>query len=447
MEEGEENWVVDMKTEEEMWVLDVKEKLSKVDTIMEAEHWTRHSINKIPPGVTNLNKKAYSPQSVSFGPYHKGEVHLMRMEDHKDRAFLHLLKRSNKPFENYVNEVNKVLPELMEAYESLDPKWELDQTKFLELMIVDGCFMLEILRTSTGISNDYATNDLIFSYHGMLNFMPDLKRDMLMLQNQLPMLLLEKLVYVETGKEKKQLEDFLNKTIVKFCSPSQRFRNIGPCLHVLDVYRKSLLQDPSKKSRDFMHKHSTKESTGDMIRSVMELHEAGIRFKVSKTRSLEDIKFRGGVLSLPIVVVDDTTETTFLNLMAYERFHFGVGREVTSYIFFMDNIIDSAKDISLLHSSGIIQNAIGSDKATATLFNSLSKDVTLDPNSHLDMVHKEVNDYCKNKCNEWRANLIHTYFRNPWTILSVVAAIFIIALTLAQTVYTIYPYYHPSGRR
>ncbi|KAF6146456.1 hypothetical protein GIB67_037756 [Kingdonia uniflora] len=160
------------------------------------------------------------------------------------------------------------------------------------------------------------TNDLIFSYQGMLNFMPDLKRDMLMLQNQLPMLLLEKLVYVETAKEKKQLEDFLNKTIVKFCSPSQRFRNIGPCLYILDVYRKSLLQDPLKKFRDLMHKHSTKESTGDIIRSVMELHEAGIRFKVSKTRSLEDIRLRGGVLSLPIVVVDDTTETTFLNLMA-----------------------------------------------------------------------------------------------------------------------------------
>ncbi|KAF6153791.1 hypothetical protein GIB67_001024 [Kingdonia uniflora] len=444
MEEGEENWVVDVKTEEEMkWVLHVKDKLGKVDTIKEAEHWRRRSIYKIPPGVTNLNKKAYSPQSVSFGPYHKGEVHLMQMEDHKYRAFLHLLKRSNKPVEIYVNEVKKVLPELMEAYESLDPKWELDQNKFLELMIVDGCFMLEILRTSTGISNDYATNDPIFSHHGILHFMPHLKRDMLMLQNQLPMLLLEKMVYVETGKEKKQLEECLNKTILKFCNPSQRVRNIGPCLHVLDVYRKSLLQDPLKKLRH--HKHSNKECTGDIIRSARELHEAGIRFKVSKTRSLKDITFRGGVLSLPIVVVDDATETTFLNLMAYERFHVGAGNEVTSYIFFMDNIIDSAKDVSLLHSSGIIQNAIGSDKAIATLFNSLSKDVTLDPNCNLDMVHKKVNDYCKKKWNEWRANLIHTYFRNPWAILSVVAAIFLMALTIAQTVYTIYPFYHSSG--
>ncbi|KAF6153802.1 hypothetical protein GIB67_001035 [Kingdonia uniflora] len=60
-------------------------------------------------------------------------------------------------------------------------------------------------------------------FNGILHFMPHLKRDMLMLQNQLPMLLLEKLVYVETCKEK-QLEEFLNKTILKFCSPSQRLR-------------------------------------------------------------------------------------------------------------------------------------------------------------------------------------------------------------------------------
>lgn len=111
--------------------------------------------------------------------------------------------------------------------------------------------------------------------------------------------------------------------------------------------------------------------------------------------------------------------------------------QVTSYIFFMDNIIDNDKDVALLHSKGIIQNAIGSDKAVAKLFNSLSKDVTLDPESSLDVVHKKVSDYCKKPWNMWRANLIHTYFRNPWAILSLIAAIFLFALTIIQTVYTI----------
>jgi hypothetical protein len=111
----------------------------------------------------------------------------------------------------------------------------------------------------------------------------------------------------------------------------------------------------------------------------------------------------------------------------------------------MDNIIDNERDVSLLHSRGIIQNAIGSDKAVAKLFNSLSKDIALDPDSSLELVQRQVNAYCKKPWNAWRANLIQTYFRNPWAILSIVAALILFALTIVQTVYTILPTATPSS--
>ena len=80
-------------------------------------------------------------------------------------------------------------------------------------MIIDGCFMLEVLRTAAADSllidqsqhpqqYDYAPNDPIFSNHGKLHLMPYLKRDMLMLENQLPMLLLERLLAIENQEEK-----------------------------------------------------------------------------------------------------------------------------------------------------------------------------------------------------------------------------------------------------
>ncbi|KAK2965657.1 hypothetical protein RJ640_011733 [Escallonia rubra] len=221
---------------------------------------------------------------------------------------------------------------------------------------------------------------------------------------------------------------------------------MGRCLHVLDVYRKSLLwEDPISKSRRHKKYGLTNQEGDEIIRSATELNEAGIRFKKSKTGSLKDISFHGGILRLPLIVVDDATESMFLNQIAFERFHVGAGNEVTSYIFFMDNIIDNVRDVSLLHSQGIIQNAIGSDKAVAKLFNSLSKDTTLDPDSSLDAVHKKVHNYCKKPWNEWRANLIHTYFRNPWAILSVIAAIFLFGLTIVQTIYGICSYYSQSN--
>lgn len=437
------------------WVVRIKDELARMgDTSTEREQWQKRSIYRVPPAVTDLNKIAYKPQTVSFGPYHHGKEHLKPMEEHKHRALLHFLKRSNKPLESYVDSLAQVVDDLKHSYDCLDPSWQEDTDAFLQVMVLDGCFMLEILRKATAMSDqdqtthprdDYASNDPIFSNHGKLYLMPYIKRDMLMLENQLPILLLKKLLAVSNDNSNPQHdEEFLNKLILKFCSSQNACpAKLGKCLHVLDVYRKCLLwEDPNRRRKvraGHVLAHHEEGGGDEIIRSATELNEAGIRFKKSKTGSLQDISFRSGVLKLPLIVVDDATESMFLNLIAFERFHVGAGNEVTSYIFFMDNIIDSARDVSLLHSQGIIQNAIGSDKAVAKLFNSLSKDITLDPNSALDVVHKKVHHYCRKPWNEWRANLIHTYFRSPWAILSVLAAVLLFALTIIQTIYTIFP--------
>ncbi|RZC60110.1 hypothetical protein C5167_021869 [Papaver somniferum] len=425
------------------WVIDVKEKLDKSN---EVDEWKKICIYGIPVCVKDLNRKAFKPQAVSFGPYHHGDSHLKQMEEHKHRSLLYFLKRSNKPIQSYMDALHRVGKHLVDSYDWFDEASDdyRDQygnytDQFLQLMMLDGCFMLEILRTATNTSDDYVSNDPIFSSHGKLNIMPYVRRDTLMLQNQLPMLLMDTLLAVENGGKPKE-EEFLNKIIVKFYTQNMLTRSLGKCLHVVDVYRKNLLQEPRHKVLHQTHSHrndETVESSFDIIRSARELYETGIRFKTSKTANLTDISFRGGVLRLPEILVDDTTESTFLNLMAYERFHVGEGSEATAYIFFMDRIIDSAKDVSLLHSKGIIKNALGSDKEVAKLFNELSKDVA--PDDSLDHVHKEVSDYCKMKWNEWRANLVHTYFRSPCAVLSVLAATFLMALTIIQTVYAIHP--------
>ncbi|CAN1842393.1 UPF0481 protein At3g47200 [Linum perenne] len=423
------------------WVVEITEKLqaSTTDDSTEESHWKKQSIYKIPLCVTDLNKRAYKPQAVSFGPYHHGRDHLQAMEQHKQRALLHFLRRSNKPLQAFVDTINEVIDVLQDSYSPLEGTWKEEAEKFLKVMIVDGCFMLEVLRIGTHTLDGYATNDPVFSGHGRLYIMPYIRRDMLMLENQLPMVLLDRLVALD--------EEFINKLIQKFCLPNTPVARLGKCKHVVDAYRKSLLhQDEFRLKRVGPRRRPPRyRAEDDIVRSATELNEAGIQFKRSITGSLKDISFRRGVLRLPVIVVDDTTESIFLNLIAYERFHVGAGNEVTSYIFFMDKIIDNERDVVLLTSRGIIQNAVGSDKAVAKLFNSLSRDITLDPESSLELVHKRVNAYCNKPWNEWRANLIHTYFRNPWAILSLVAAIFLFALTIAQTIYTIYPYYHSDG--
>jgi hypothetical protein len=117
-------------------------------------------------------------------------------------------------------------------------------------------------------------------------------------------------------------------------------------LHLLDMFRRSLLcgsPTPFGSPRA-----PPPDSPDDIIRSTEELYEAGVRFRRDATSSFLDIRFNMGTLYLPPITVDDTTEYVLLNLMAFERLHVGAGNDVTTYVFFMDNMVDLARDVALL---------------------------------------------------------------------------------------------------
>ena len=167
------------------------------------------------------------------------------------------------------------------------------------------------------------------------------------------------------------------------------------------------------------------------------LREAGIRFRKSENKSLENVSFEKGVLKLPLLIVDDNTETNLLNVMAFEKLH-DVGSQVTSFVVLMNNLIDIDKDVELLSNDNIIANALGNNEEAANLFSVLGKGVSLDLGSNnLTEVHQLVNIHCDDSWNRWWANLKHTYFQNPWAIISFFGAIFGFAILIVQAVYQI----------
>ncbi|OEL16657.1 hypothetical protein BAE44_0022324 [Dichanthelium oligosanthes] len=429
------------RIEESAWVAEVERAVADGGASEESARWRRQCIYRVPACIKDLNRKAYQPQVVSLGPFHHGEPQLRPMDAHKRRALVHFLRRARRPLAELAAAVAGAGQRLEGAYQGLGDEWRgEEEERFVELMVTDGCFLLEVMRTASGWEvNDYAPDDPVFSPHGLLYNVPYIRRDMLMIENQLPLLVLERILAVETGKDEN--EELINRMVLLFLSPTAWPPVIGDglALHPLDVLRRSLLYGPTPAPR--APPASSSAPPDDIIRSAEELYEAGVRFKRSATSSLLDIRFHRGTLYLPPIAVDDTTEYMLLNLMAFERLHAGAGNDVTAYVFFMDNMVDSARDVALLTARRVVHNTVGSDKAVARLFNGLSRDVVLEPQSALDDVHREVNAYCRKRWNRWRANLVHTYFRSPWSFLSLAAAVFLLVMTVMQTVYTVLPYY------
>lgn len=113
-----------------------------------------------------------------------------------------MVKRSGKPLAQYIAAIKKIAKELQDAYHGLDKEWCGENTdRFVEVMVTDGAFLLEMMKVVTGTSlpDDYAPNDPIFSMHSILSLRPRIRSDMILVENQLPLLVLQTLEDVRSG--------------------------------------------------------------------------------------------------------------------------------------------------------------------------------------------------------------------------------------------------------
>ncbi|KAG5242578.1 UPF0481 protein [Salix suchowensis] len=177
--------------------------------------------------------------------------------------------------------------------------------------------------------------------------------------------------------------------------------------------------------------------------SAKDLQKEGIHFKPSKTNTLMDVEFHSsifyGTLKLPAITIESATESMLLNLVAYETaVSLDEPNWVTSYICFIDSLIDDAEDVKVLRSKGILTNYLGPDQKVAELFNQIGR--SLQPNTNAyNEIQREINIACESIWKKWIAEWQQTYFSSPWAFTAFVAASAGLVLTATQTYYTVYP--------
>ncbi|XP_020679143.1 UPF0481 protein At3g47200-like [Dendrobium catenatum] len=158
-----------------------------------------------------------------------------------------------------------------------------------------------------------------------------------------------------------------------------------------------------------------------------------------------DIKFKDGVLYIPHLFIHDETKSLFLILIVFEQCHLECGNHITSYLTFMNNLINSEVDVGYLHDNEIIENWLGSDGEMADMFNWRCQEVVSNINDcYLSELPEQMNRYYNNKWNTLRASFNHKYFSNSWAFISLMVDVVLLLLTALQMFYTVYPYYKPK---
>ncbi|XP_059064342.1 uncharacterized protein LOC131856535 [Cryptomeria japonica] len=222
--------------------------------------------------------------------------------------------------------------------------------------------------------------------------------------------------------------------------------NKAPC-HLLDLYGmviRDFLAYPSAESGtavecDDSVSYNINNGRGQCVPHITDerrsnpraelLHKAGIEFQPGQLK-FEKRLFGRGTFYLPQIKISVTTETRLRNLMAYEQCSYTLLR-------FLDNLIDSERDVSLLRKSFVIRSWAGSNEDIARMFNRLWDGITFSSSGEIDMIMKKArghyNDQWKVLTNEFKQENCS----KPWYVVPIVAAVLILGMTAVQTIYSV----------
>ncbi|XP_047949422.1 UPF0481 protein At3g47200-like [Salvia hispanica] len=344
------------------------------------------SIYDVSETLWKANEGAYTPRLVSIGPLHHDRSHLQGMETFKLRFTHKFLTRFGTGLHTIAKFSAKEERFVRGCYEGtikLLPK------ELAEVIVLDGIFIVELFLENYFIQLRDKYERIFDTHYWMYN---DLMHDILLLENQLPIRIMEnQLSFVDLS--------FLNEgTMVTIFDLAHKFfKNIGNtskvpltahCIQARHFVEFLLfLHAPAEKlvpSHDKGLRMQLASKKFEYTRSAGELVRAGVKLRCGEDSCLFDVSFDSdkGVLTIPKLTVNESTETFFRNLIVFEHLgYYGYfSRNITSYVMLMDSFINTSGDVHLLVKHGIIKNELGRGQQVADLFNNLHKGVLTEVN-------------------------------------------------------------------
>jgi len=257
-------------------------------------------------------------------------------------------------------------------------------------------------------------------------------RDMVLLENQVPMDLLRKVAEIKLIEVSLDtvLKDYMNwlcplSLNTRQNPDSAHYPDLVNCCHILDYLYKTICgPHPPKAKGPYVS-----------IESAVNLKSAGIKIK-AVPGTLNIVSFQGGRLSLPIITIEDIFETLFRNLAIYESLSLQDASDCTvaGYILLMADLIGSVDDVRLLIKHGVFINGLGPEMAVLDMWRSLHKELWCGSVSKSTLeVAENLNKHCKSRKNVIITEFSQLFCSRPWYVVSAIAVTLVTLATLVQT--------------
>ncbi|KAB8086684.1 hypothetical protein EE612_010151 [Oryza sativa] len=268
------------------------------------------TIFRVPAHIREENKKLYEPQLVSIGPYYRGRDALRAMEQHKLRLLRHFLQRAaTVPLSDFVRAVRAVERRARCCYSE-------------RTSVFDGCFILEFF-----FKWNRGEPDPLCDVGWGLTL---LHSDLLLLENQIPFFVLERLfdTFFRGAVTQDNLVKILliqlklNGTVV----PRQPLRPefTGQFDHLLHLLHDKFVPKLEELELPAVTNGSPSPSPPRLllIPCVSLLREAGVTFRKKRSpRDMFDVTFdrKRGVMELLRIEIHLANLTQLMNLIAFEQ--------------------------------------------------------------------------------------------------------------------------------
>lgn len=399
-------------------------------------------IYRVPNSIREVNPEAYTPQLVLIGPLHHSlksqalkaidlgdditftkSMAYLNMDECKKNYLADFAARfeGEMIIDGFKRMIEEEEETIRESY-SESTAW-IQSPEFVEMVLHDSVFIIEFtLRVTKG---EWEIGDPLFDGICLLS---TIINDLIMLENQLPYFILEYL-FDPIVPRISQNQTF-RELIINFFGYQGKIDKDSEFINFTDLSRlvsvETLPNHETLESKPMEHMYNTDK-----------LDSGGVKFEAVGEEFSEElslnVRFENGCLVMPSLMVVDKLELTLRNIMALEQCHYPFNSYVCSYINFLDQLIDTDRDVELLVEKGIIQNWLGQPASVAQMVNKLGLGISVDGSYYSDLA-VEVNTYYRNPVNRSKAVLKRVYFGNLWIGTATIAATFLLVMTLIQTV-------------